>query len=83
MEFALGELNKILLMFGLKRKLPTQFSFEQHQNNMKMNKYMEYQVRRLRLLAKTDPKKFWKIARKLMNGSVAFRVSAINAVYKG
>ena len=58
MSFSLGNFNEILLMFGLKRRLPTQFDFDSHRENMKMNGYMTYNIKRLRKMAQTDPKKF-------------------------
>ena len=83
MQFKLGDFNQLLKLFSMSRRLPTKFEFEHHVNNMKMNKYMEYQVKRLRKLARNNPRAFWKISCKLMVNSVSFRVSAINSVYKG
>lgn len=79
----LGKFNKLLELAGLQRRQANSFRFKGLGTNKKMNEYMEYQVDRLRKLARKDPEKFWRVAYKLMTKSVAFRVSAINAVYKG
>lgn len=74
--------NSILRAFGLYKRLPNRFTFAPLKSNMKMNRYMEYQVKRLRQLKDTKPEKFWRIAWKLSIHSTAFRVSVINTVYK-
>jgi len=45
----------------------------------KLNKYLEYQVKRLEVLRK-DPEKYFVIARKLMLKSITFRMSALRKI---
>lgn len=48
----------------------------------RLNKYLRYQERRLMRL-RSDPKKYWDVAWRLMVGSTVFQVSALNKVMKG
>jgi hypothetical protein len=81
MSFKLGQTNELLSDLGIKRKLPTEFEFKDN-DNKELNKYMEYQIRRLeRVRDAGNGRKFWFLAWILMNKSVAFKVSAINKVF--
>jgi len=82
-DIVLSDYNIILNLLGLPRRLPNEMTFGTH-SNKKMNRYMQYQVNRMYHAQWTEvnPKKFWFIADMMMKYSVAFRISAINAVFR-
>jgi hypothetical protein len=79
-----GENNKILKGTGLDRKEGRTFERTVHERNNKMNHYMRYKIRSMKLaLSSGNPEEFWRIAMRQMKHSTAFRVSCTNTVLRG
>lgn len=76
--------NLILSKTGIDRKLEGESTRVKHERNEQLNRYIGYRIRSMRLaLTNGNPEEFWKIARREMRYSVAFRVCAFNSVLKG
>jgi hypothetical protein len=74
----LKEYNELLMMAGLKRRLPSDLKFLQGKGSP-MNRYMKHQLLRLeKLRDKGESRKYWFIVRCMIRNSVSFRVAAIN-----
>lgn len=75
----LGIKNKLMALFGIEVKFRPTFSYIAH-NNLGMNKYMNYQIFRLRWLAKKDPKAYFKLVNNLLRHSKVLFVMGLNHV---
>jgi len=69
-----------LEMFGFKRRMPPTFEYKVYPETRRVNKYLKYQVKRLKRLAINEPEKFWRVAMLQIRYSTAFRFSALNTI---
>jgi len=75
----LGHENKLMALFGIKSKFKPTLKYEAY-DNLGMNKYMNYQIYRLRLLAKSDPKEYFRVVNNLLRYSKVLFVIGLNHV---
>jgi len=78
-EVHLGAMNELMLAFGIETKFKPSFAYKAYVN-AGMNKYFNYQIYRLRKLAVTDPKEYFKLAFRLMKKSKVMFVIGLNHV---
>lgn len=69
----------MLALFGIEARFKPTFAYKAYYNNG-MNKYMNYQIYRLRQLAKENPKEYFKLASRLMKQSKVLFVIGLNHV---
>jgi hypothetical protein len=75
--------NMFLEKLGIKLRLPMEYKYTKTKYD-KLNKYMDFTIRRLRKhIASGNYKKAWKIAYLNIEYSLSFRISAFNYVLSG
>jgi hypothetical protein len=72
-------MNELMSAFGIETKFKPSFAYKAYVN-AGMNKYFNYQIYRLRKLAVTDPKEYFKLAFRLMKKSKVMFVIGLNHV---
>jgi len=78
-EVKLGMTNSLLAIFGIEAKFKPTFAYQAH-HNFGMNKYMNYQIYRLRRLATTNPTEYFKTMSRLMKQSKVLFIIGLNHV---
>lgn len=83
-EIISGDQNPLLKGTGLDRKLPKKVIRKVHAENEQMNDYIAMRIRAMRKALKAGhPEMFWKMVRRDMKYSTAFRLSCFNTVCRG
>jgi hypothetical protein len=72
-------MNTLLALFGIKARFKPVIAYKAY-NNFGMNKYMNYQIYRLRKLAITDPKEYFSLMSRLMKQSKVLFIMGLNHV---
>jgi len=79
-ELETKEPNIVLQWFGIDRKINSDKEYAVYSETRAMNKYMKYQVKRLRRIRETNPELFWHVAARIIIRSKSFRIAALNQV---
>lgn len=80
-KITLGFLDPLFLLFGLEKKTSAEIKIDPY-TNRHINRYIEYQVRRLnKFRDEGRPDKFWDLAYNLLHQSDCFMIMAVNHVY--
>jgi retron-type reverse transcriptase len=72
-------MNTLLALFGIKARFKPIIAYKAY-SNFGMNKYMNYQIYRLRKLATTDPKEYFALMSRLMKQSKVLFIIGLNHV---
>lgn len=75
-SITINMMDPIFRHFGIRKRMKPDLRFEKYSNNY-MNRYAEYQIKRLEKL-RDNPLKYWKLSELLMKKSSVFRILAIN-----